>query len=274
MSVTAYLMGGCANQLFIFATGLALSRKIGVDLYLDTSRFNSPNEFRRYSLGLFKGINQKIVSHLSGRVIREQGMPYNPALFTNVSSEYSIFGYFQTEKYFSHLKDELQTIFTPKQPLPPFHAEMERRILDEGYRSAFLTVRRTDYVGNDFHGLLPMEYYQKAAELVASQVTDPCFFVFSDEPEWCRANFKLPYRTVIAGNFDRTTSARLGREDAELWLMGRCRHAVMANSSYSWWGAWLGDSDAGGIVVAPLTWFGPKGTEDPRDICPERWARL
>jgi len=274
MSVTTYLMGGVGNQAVQMAAGISLARQLGVDLNLDISRFDNPNEFRMYSLGLFKGVTQTTVHGLSGKVIREQGMPYNPGLFIDAPRECSIFGYWQTERYFAHLKNELRKIFQPKQPLPPFHAEMERRIAAEGRRSAFLTVRRTDYVGNDFHGLLPMEYYRKAAELVASQVDDPCFFIFSDEPEWCRANFRLPYRMVVAGNFDRTTNAHLGREDAELWLMQRCRHAVCANSSYSWWGAWLGDSDAGGIVVAPERWFGPASGEDPRDIVPERWVKI
>jgi hypothetical protein len=138
----------------------------------------------------------------------------------------------------------------------------------------FVTVRRTDYVGNPHHVVLPMDYYRQAAALIATKVSDPEFFVFSDEPEWCEANFKLPYRTTIAGNFDRTIEQHLGREDAELYLMRLCGHAIMANSSYSWWGGWLGADITGGIVIAPKTWVGPAFKEDPRDIVPGRWIRL
>ena len=81
-------------------------------------------------------------------------------------------------------------------------------------------------------------------------------------------------RTTIAGNFDRTVEHHLGREDAELYLMRLCRHAIMANSSYSWWGGWLGADIKAGMVIAPKNWFGPAFKEDPRDIVPGRWIRL
>jgi hypothetical protein len=119
-----------------------------------------------------------------------------------------------------------------------------------------------------------MEYYREAAALIAARVPDPVFFIFSDDPEWCEANFKLPYHTTIAGNFDRTVEHHLGREDADLCLMRLCGHAIMANSSYSWWGAWLGADIKGGIVIAPKSWVGPASKDDPRDIVPGRWVRL
>jgi hypothetical protein len=119
-----------------------------------------------------------------------------------------------------------------------------------------------------------MKYYREAAALVAAKVPDPTFFVFSDDPEWCEANFRLPYQTRIAGNFDRTEGHRLGRDDADLFLMRLCGHAIMANGSFSWWGAWLGADIKGGMVIAPKSWFGPACKDDPRDIVPGRWIRL
>jgi hypothetical protein len=149
-------------------------------------------------------------------------------------------------------------------------------IRQERDRSVALTVRRTDYVGSKYHGLLAMSYYRQAAELIATQVPEPVFFVFSDDPEWCRAHFHLPFDTIIAGNFHRTVPGALGREDAELYLMSQCRHAVLANSSYSWWGAWLGPDRArdGGIIVAPQQWFLGETNEEARDIVPARWLKL
>lgn len=273
MSVTTYLMGGCGNQMFQYATGLAASRWLRTDLKLDVSRFSSPNEFRLYSLGLFAGVNEAQVRDMSGRVLREAGMPYSPELFAGLEGECSIFGYFQTEKYFAELKSELGARFLPKQPLPAFHRDMEQRILAAGDRSVFLTVRRTDYVGSDFHGVLSQDYYDRASAFIATKVDSPVIFVFSDEPDWCAQNFRLPYETVIAGNYDRTVPGHLGREDAELWLMRQCSHAIMANSSYSWWGAWLGGADNGGITIAPERWFGPASKEDTRDIVPARWIK-
>jgi hypothetical protein len=274
--VTSSLMGGSANQIFQYATGLALARRLGVNLKLDVSWYETatPAQPRMYSLGLFKGVEARVVHGLSGQIIREEGFSYQAALFENAPRKCSLVGYWQCEKYFFELRDELRELLQPRKPLPARSAATERAILDAGERSVFVTVRRTDYVGNPYHVVLPMEYYREAAALVAAKVPDPTFFVFSDDPEWCEANFRLPYQTRIAGNFDRTVEGHLGREDAELYLMRLCRHAIMANSSYSWWGAWLGADMKGGMVIAPKSWFGPACKDDPRDIVPRRWIRL
>lgn len=275
-SVTSYLMGGCANQIFQYATGLALSRRLRVPLKLDASWYETatPSQPRMYSLGLFKGVDSPVVHSLCGQVIREQGFPYNPTLFENAPRRCSLVGYWQCEKYFSELRDELGERLLPRAPLPARANATERAIRDAGERSVFVTVRRTDYVGNPYHTVLPMDYYNEAAALIAAKVNDPVFFIFSDEPEWCETNFKLPYPTTIGGNFDRTVGGHLGREDAELYLMRLCCHAIMANSSYSWWGGWLGADMNGGIIVAPKSWVGPAFKDDPRDIVPKRWIRL
>jgi hypothetical protein len=274
--VTSYLTGGCANQIFQYATGLTLARRLGVDLKLDVSWYETatPSQPRMYSLGLFKGVDARVVHSLCGQVIREEGFPYQPALLENAPRKCSLVGYWQCEKYFFGLRAELRERLLPREPLPARSIATERAILDAGERSVFVTVRRTDYVGNPYHLVLPMDYYREAGALIAAKVPDPVFFVFSDEPEWCAANFKLPYHTTIAGNFDRTVEHHLGREDAELYLMRLCGHAIMANSSYSWWGAWLGADVNGGIVIAPKSWFGPAfKEEDGRDIVPGRWIR-
>ncbi len=275
-SVTSYLKGGCANQIFQYATGLALARRLGVDLKLDVSWYETapPNPPRMYSLGLFKGVDARVVRSLWGRIIREEEFSYNPALFENAPRKCSLVGYWQCEKYFFGLRDELRERLLPREPLPARSITTQRAILDSGEGSVFVHVRRTDYVGNPYHLVLPMDYYYEAAALVAAKVPDPVFFIFSDDPEWCEANFKLPYHTTIVGNFDRTVEHHLGREDAELYLMRQCGHAIIANSSYSWWGAWLGADTKGGIVIAPKSWVGPAFKDDPRDIVPGRWIRL
>jgi hypothetical protein len=274
--VTSYLMGGCANQIFQYATGLALARRLGVNLKLDVSWYETatPNQPRMYSLGLFKGVNARVVHSLWGQVIREEGFPYQPVLLENAPRKCSLVGYWQCEKYFFGLRDELRERLLPRDPLPARSIATERAILDAGERSVFVHVRRTDYVGNPYHVVLPMDYYREAAALIAAKVHDPAFFIFSDDPDWCEANFKLPYRTTIVGNFNQTVEHHLGREDADLYLMRLCGHAIMANSSYSWWGGWLGADIKGGIIIAPKSWVGPACKDDPRDIVPDRWIRL
>jgi hypothetical protein len=275
-SVTSYLMGGCANQIFQYATGLALARRLGVDLKLDVSWYETatPDQPRMYSLGLFKSVDARVVHRLLGQIIREEEFPYNPALFQNAPRKCSLVGYWQCEKYFFGLRGELRERLLPREPLPTRSIATERAILDVGERSVFVHVRRTDYLVNPHLMVLPMDYYREAAALIAAKVPDPVFFIFSDDPEWCEAHFKLPYHTTIVRDFDRTVEHHLGREDADLYLMRLCGHAIIANSSFSWWGAWLGADIKGGIVIAPKSWFGPASTYDPRDIVPDRWIRL
>lgn len=271
--VTSYLMGGCANQLFQYATGLALARRLGVDLQLDVSWYETAtsDQPRPYSLGLFKGMDARVVHSLLGQIIREEGLPYQPALFENVPRKCSLVGYWQCEKYFFTLRNELLWHLLPKQVLLPFHCDIERQVAQAGNRSAFIHVRRTDYIVNSYHVVLPIDYYREAAALMAANVPDPVFFIFSDDPEWCRANLQLPYPTVIA---ESSNDGHQGREDAGLWLMRKCSHAIIANSSFSWWGAWLGADIKGGMVIAPKRWVGPACKDDPRDIVPDRWIRL
>lgn len=275
MSVVAtFLMGGLGNQCFQYAAGLALANRFGMELWLNNSRFFEEREWRVYSLGLFKGVGERTVQHMVGREIPENGLRYDSGKWPQSPMDCTLVGYWQSEKWFAHLKADLRNRFCPRDPLPDFHRSMEQIILAKGERSVFVTIRRTDYVTTPFHGVLPMDYYLKASALIAEKVDNPHFFVFSDDPEWCMENFKLPYPTEVCGNFDRTVKPHLGREDAELWLMRQCRHAIMANSSYSWWGAWLGRADEGGIVVCPKQWFGPSANEYSGDICPDRWIKI
>ena len=276
-SVSVHLRGGCGNQIFQYATGLSLARRLGVALHLDITWYDTPEEHeanRLYSLGLFKGVDSPVIRCLPGRIIREESHTYNPAQFEKAPRKCSLVGFWQCERYFFDLRDELRERLLPREPLSQQSLATQREILHAGRRAVFITVRRTDYVGNPFHLVLPMDYYREAAAFIAARVSDPVFFVFTDEPEWCEANFVLPYRTMIAGNFDRTLDNHLGREDAELYLMRLCGNAIVANSSYSWWGAWLGADRNGGIVIAPKSWVGPASKCDTRDIVPSRWIRL
>jgi len=271
--ITAYLNGGMGNQMFQYAAALAACVRLGGSgLELNASSFaNDP--MRQYSLGLWAGVNEPIrLVPPTGDVVRERELPYDAALARTISRSCTLWGYFQSEKWFSGAEEKVVERFVPH-PLTVRGLAMERKIRAAGGKSVFLTVRRTDYVTSDFHGVMPMDYYLRALELVAAKVGKPEVFVFSDEPEWCEANFRLPCRMTVAGNFDRTTKSHLGREDEELWLMSRCAHAIMANSTYSWWGAWMGSDRTGGTVVAPKQWF-INADADSRDIVPERWVRL
>lgn len=273
MSITAFLQGGMANQCLIASAALSAAQRIGTDLRFNTSSYHS-DPMRQFSMGLWQGFQDVPVSTYPPQepIVREQGLPYSRELHDSITDGCTMIGFFQTETYFKDIKPFLKQKFVPAKPLSNGSKQTLHMIESAGPRSTFLTIRRTDYLNSDFHGILPLSYYLAALRIVAQKV-DPLVFVFSDEPEWCEENLKLPYPMFISGNFDRTTKTHLGREDSELWLMRHCHNAVMANSSYSFFGAWLGADDLGGVVTYPTRWF-QNANEDARDICPKRWQAV
>jgi hypothetical protein len=177
-------------------------------------------------------------------------------------------GYWQSERYFSDIAGVLRQEFTAEAPL-----DRENEALAAGIaavNAVSLHVRRGDYVDdpttNRFHGICAPDYYQRAVDFVASRVEAPRLFVFSDDLQWTRANlrFSVPMTFVDANPPD------CGYRDMR--LMTRCRHHIVANSSFSWWGAWLNPSREK-IVVAPCRWFGAS-RNDTSDLIPPNWVRL
>ena len=262
------LQGRIGNQMFQYAMAKAVALRLGCELKLNINRVtNVP--LSRYNLCLWKGVNNSITDE-EPNPITEGDLPYNERLLRSIKCHHSIIGYWQTEKYFSEIRDILKEDFTPRDPLTEAGEATMKLIQEAGDRSVFLTVRRTDYVTSSFHGLLSMDYYTKALNYIGARVKDPVIFVFSDEPEWCKSNLKFDYETIIAGNYNMSSPTVMGREDEELWLMRHCKHAIMANSSYSWWGAWLNDT---GIVIGPKKWL-VSLRKDYCDIIPERWIKI
>lgn len=271
--ITTRLQGGCGNQLWQYAFGLTQARRFHTDLQIDISSYKFDPK-REYNLCLFPRITEKIVVN-SQTTIQEKGMPYNPSLIDSIKDGDVLNGYWQSEKYLESIEYDIRWRFQPG-PLS-LKQQMWFRIIFESKNPTFLTVRRTDYVGNSFHGEMSESYYWEALKIIAEKTGRPSIFVFTDDIEWCQNNLNLPWPFQIAGTYDRTVKGHLGREDADLFLMSLCRNAVMANSSFSWWGAWLGDNlrkGNNGVVVAPKTWFGPTAHEDVRDIVPDRWLTI
>ena len=273
MSITVRLCGGLGNTLFQYGFGLVIAQRLGTNLVLNTSSYHQ-DPMRQYSLGLFKGVTEKVDSYPpQPPFVQETGLPYNQELVDSIKDGDTIIGYYQAEKYLLSVKQELIGRLIPVKPITDRAKQTLHLIESAGPRSTFLTIRRTDYLNSDFHGVLPLSYYLAALKEVSRKV-DPIVFVFSDDPDWCESNLRLPYPTFISGNFDRTTKEHLGREDSELALMWQCHNAVMANSSYSFWGAWLGADEKSGTITYPAKWFGSESKEDARDICPTRWLAI
>ncbi len=282
------LLGGLGNQLFQYAAGMALARRLGVPLKLDISAFDR-YQLRRYELCKFR-ISAPIatpdevrrLAPTGNRISRalwrlrhgasrayceEKGFVYDPK-FLELQDPSYLRGYWQVPRYFEPIADQLRSEFQLK--TSPEGRNRELISAMRGCSSVAVHVRRGDYVSNPeaakFHGICGLEYYETAAERMVSVVNDARFFVFSDEPDWCKVHLRLPGPVTYVNN----NSPDNGEED--LRLMSSCRNHIIANSSFSWWGAWLGRSPIQ-KVFAPARWVLAE-SQQASDILPDGWEKV
>lgn len=287
------LIGGLGNQMFQYATGRALAHRLGVPLMLDTSGFEH-YDLRRYELGelsiqaalaspedlvqagvvprppsLVNRAMKFLGVERSANVLREASFTYD-ARVQGAGAPAYLDGYWQSERYFSGIADLLRREFTLKAPVDAANTELAGQIAAAGEKAVSLHIRRGDYVTNahtaQYHGVCSLDYYRAAVDYVAERIGTPHFFVFSDDHAWVTANFKLshPYTLVDVNDANRGVW--------DMALMKACRHHVIANSSFSWWGAWL-NPHADKLVVAPERWFSG-ASHDTSDLIPASWIRL
>ena len=293
MVIVVRLIGGLGNQMFQYATGRAVAEHHRALLLLDISGFESYN-LRRYELDCFDidarparadeltgfshiSRKQTIVNRILNKIgvfasasrLREASFAYDHRIETLTLPVY-LDGYWQSEKYFAQLAPVLRREFTLKDSLDKANREMMHKIERAGARAVSLHVRRGDYVSNphtaQHHGVCTLDYYRSAVERISRQIANPHFFVFSDDPAWVQANLEVPHATTLV----QVNDADHGMFD--LALMKTCGHHIIANSSFSWWGAWLNPSPEK-IVIAPQRWF-RESTSDTRDLLPSAWIRL
>lgn len=278
--LTVKLMGGMGNQMFQYAFALAQSKRLGCDFQLDRSGYRSPadyaklvdpknNAIRQYELHQWT-LGHKMLRATSNHVpptVHEGPMPYQQELVDKLKDGDVVQGFFQTEKYFLNAVNEIRKAFTPR------NTRMDgpyTDILNAGVRSVFIHVRHGDYLNpgtKKYHGVMSEDYYREAIAYIESSYPGSKFeyFVFSDDTPWCKEFFTAPNYHVM----DQDAEAN------EIFAMQRCQHGIIANSSYSWWGAWLGDHNKPShrTVIAPKRWFN-EAPLDSRDIVPARWVKL
>jgi hypothetical protein len=289
------LVGGLGNQLFQYAAGRRLALRHGVPLRLDLRALETDVK-RQYALGPFAvdattasaadladvppveaGLVERGYRRLR-RAVRPPGRV--PAVFLEpeagrvdarvlkAPAHSYLCGFWQSETYFSEAADQVRDDLRLRQPLDEPNARIAKRI--RGGTSASLHVRRTDYVADArthaTHGTCSLDYYERAISLIDERLGDPTYFVFSDDPAWARDNLSSSRTVFVDHNLGSP------RGDAhDLTLMAMCDAHVIANSSFSWWGAWL--SRSSGPVVAPARWFA-RADLDARDLLPSQWIRL
>ena len=273
--VIVRLMGGLGNQMFQYAAARATSLRTGSPLKVDLSWFDDEGSRvtprRVYELEPF-GLSIELASEAElARTLRRRILRRRPRILVDPTLRFDprvleagdvrLIGYWQSEKYFADHADTIRRDFA----LRTVDAVFEDRAAS--VESVSVHVRRGDYasdssLGSEL-GVLPLAYYEAAIERIQQSLSEPEFFVFSNDPEWCAENLRIdaPHTFVTRG-----------RSHDDLRLMSMCRHHVVANSSFSWWGAWLRERPDT-IVVAPQRWFlTPRF--DTRDVIPERWLRI
>jgi hypothetical protein len=247
--------GGLGNQLFQYATARALMRNDGI-LYFEIADYNQDYPGRSFSLMNYR-VKGKVMTGNFVKKIFTQKTKFNQlissfGLFDSINEEgfflhrklgeesklfTTLQGYWQSEHYFSSIRAELLNELIPL-TMPPVFPNMIRQ-----QNTVAVHVRRTDYLNDERYGFLGELYYRNAMAYMKQQLNNPVFIIFSDDPGWCKQSFANEH--VLFCDDENWQSDYL-----QLYLMSKCKHQIIANSSFSWWGAWL-NSNEGKIVVRP-----------------------
>lgn len=292
------LAGGLGNQMFQYAFGRRLAHDRGCRLKLDAeSGFAGDPYGRAFALGDFQiqaefAAREEIPRFMrSGRVLRRATMLWQsflpqPWRSILVEKEYFVFdptalnvrqpayvvGYWQNEAYFKPVEDLIREDFVPRQELHPKARALMQEM--ESCASVSVHIRRLHGVAANgkpipshvsLHGVCSPEYFHQAIAKIESLVPNPRHFIFSDDAEWCRHNMVVPSGRVVAAEVEVS-------DVDELLLMASCRHHIISNSTFSWWGAWLG-RNPGKVVVAPARWH-QSGNPHTGELIPAEWFAL
>ncbi len=285
--IVSRLIGGLGNQMFQYAVGRALAERRGVPFRIDRRAFS---DYKTHAFGMCcfqASLSDAPENHLPRapsesrlqRLLRrflpaplsiytERAFTFDEQVLSLPDNTY-LDGYWQSEKYFNDFADVIRADFTVRHPPSAANQRWLEQIA--ATHSVSLHVRRGDYVSTPssaaFHGTCGLDYYERAIAYLRERTgLELVVYVFSDDPDWVAANLKLPCAMHLVSDNDAATNYE------DLRLMTACRHHVIANSSFSWWGAWL-DGRPDSITVAPAQWFAGS-TPDPRDLLPQRWVRL
>lgn len=290
--IVVTLKGGLGNQLFQYATGRSLSHRLGVNLVLDLSYYRESAEVegithRSMKLDAFRisdrviitdyklkhqsrsKLVQKLLSYLGKNIniVKEKSLAFEPHVLSLGDNNWLV-GYWQNEVYFSQIRNTLLDELTL---VEPFTSEANKLLVlaQSSPYSVSLHVRRGDYASREDYlkifGLMGHDYYNKAISKISQVSNNLSFLIFSDDIDWCKGNLDIPFDHVWV---------ELNNEVEELMIMANCKHNIIANSSFSWWGAWLNNNPSK-VVIAPRKWFAdPDWNSQVEGLVPASWIRI
>lgn len=283
--VIVRIQGGLGNQLFQYAAGSSLAQRLGTVCKLDLTSLHK-KQLRQLELNYFSfepliATKEEIkefvwlptlyrhspafFSKLGKNIYREPHFHFDEN-FAQLPNHVYLDGYWQSEKYFSSNESRLRNelIIKPAyiQHLQEWVEEMEQN------QSVSVHIRRGDYINKkvtDYHGVLTTDYYNKSIRILAQKNPSIKLYFFSDDINWVKQNINIELPHEFISGKTRSTIE-------DFYLMSKCRHNIIANSSFSWWTAWL-NSNKSKTIIAPQNWF--KRTDlDTKDLIPKNWLRI
>ena len=239
-------LGRLANQMFQYASLKGISKHRGYEFAIPPREVFGKNDINvRNSdvilYDVFPVDKTNKVNLVRNPVLQERMHTFDKELFINCPDNVDLFGYYQTEKYFKHIEDDIRKDFTFNSDLIK---ECQNYFNDNFSNSDVISlhIRRGDYVTNPNHPVQSIDYYQQALEKLPNDLP---VVIFSDDTEWCNQQELF--------SSDRFMISENNSTDADLCLMSLCKYHIIANSSFSWWGAWLAKSKK---TIGPKNWFG------------------
>lgn len=285
-------MGGLGNQLFQYASAKSLALKNQTELLIDTTYYTNVHEkttirnfeldnfnlsfniatksdldkFENSSFSLLSIFKLHVLTLGKFNKYKESNLQMDGD-FLNLYGNLYLRGFFQNEVYFQDIRKQLLKEITPKIDFDKLNKELIHSM--EAVNSVSVHIRRGDhlhYANNSFHGVCSKTYYDNAFEIIHTKVKNPAFFYFTDDDEWVRQNFKLNEFDIIVDHNKGSNSYY------DLLLMKYCKHNIIANSSFSWWGAWLNENDSK-IVIGPDKWYVEKSLKNINH-CSRDWISI
>lgn len=284
--IIARLQGGLGNQMFQYAAAKSLAKRLGSSFKLEALTSLSKDKQRVIALGdlnagfelatkeeikkflFFPGLYRhkpELFSKLGRNVYREQSFHYDPNFLT-LSDPVYLDGFWQSPRYFADIETIIRSDFAVKDQLVK-KVLSKGRELEESHAIG-VHVRRGDFLRPKiaaYHGVLDAAYYQSAIESIQEKDPRATVHFFSDDIEWVKSNIPTQVNTEFVSSPRRTALE-------DFYLMSKCRHNVIANSSFSWWAAWL-NNHPDKMVVAPRNWFADP-VINTGDLIPSGWIRL
>jgi len=252
--------GRFGNQMFQYAATRGIAAKHGYEWCIppgpkdDYGFDDEENQHKLFMAFKLSGLKSTQVFPATYR--KESTFEFDTDLFENCEDNINLYGFFQTEKYFKHIEDEIRKDFTFVDDIlkPCKEAFGSQELIG-------LHIRRTDYVQKqDYHPLCTQEYYKEALSRLPKDTT---VVIVSDDPDWCaKQELFAPDRFIISESGDNII---------DMCILSLCKYHIIANSTFSWWGAWLANSEK---VIAPKSWFGTESDVTDVDLVPDHWERL